>query len=204
MGVVKVGVMGGTFDPIHNGHLAIAKVAREKLVLDKVIFVPAGQPWLKSQALISPAPDRLEMVRLAVKPYPGFSLSRVEIDRQGPSYSVDTVAELKASLGTDTRLFFLIGWDNVMQLPKWYQVARLLDLCDFVAMPRPGCPRPDLAVLEKDVPGITGKVILLDSPQVDISATDIRERVAGGLSISPLVPPEVARYIREKRLYSYP
>lgn len=201
MAVVKVGVMGGTFDPVHNGHLTIAEEARRKLDLHGVIFIPAGQPWLKSDSIISPAADRLAMVQLAIEPYPYFSLSRIEIDREGPSYTLDTMERLTSELGSGTRLFFLMGWDCLEQLPKWYKIKRLIDLCTLVAMPRPGYTMPDLRILDKKIPGISRKIIMLDSPRIDISATVIRECVAGGKPITGLVPSGVADYIRQKRLY---
>ena len=201
MAVVKVGVIGGTFDPIHNGHITIAEEVRRRLNLTYVLFIPAGQPWLKSKFPITEAIDRLEMVRLAIAPYPYFKLSRIEIDRQGPSYSVDTLEELRNELGADSRLFFILGWDIVVQLPQWHEVARLIKLCELVVIPRPGYSVPDLESLDREIPGITKHVILLDSPRLEISATDIRDRVAQGRSISNLVPEAVYRYIKEKRLY---
>ena len=201
MAVVKVGVMGGTFDPVHNGHLAIAGEARVKLDLDEVIFIPAGQPWLKSNMIISPAADRLEMVRLAIAPYPYFKVSDIEVEREGPSYAVDTMAQLKNKLGKNSQLFFLMGWDCLEQLPKWYKIKRLIELCELVALPRPGYSLPDLPSLDEKIPGISSKIIMLDSPRIDISATGIRERVADGLPFSSLVPAAVERYIQDKRLY---
>jgi nicotinate-nucleotide adenylyltransferase len=196
--------MGGTFDPVHNGHLTIAEEARAKLDLHEIIFVPAGQPWLKSDSIISPAIDRLEMVRLAIEPYPYFRLSNIEVERAGPSYTVDTMEQLKTELGENTRLFFLMGWDCLAQLPQWHQIIRLIELCTLVAMPRPGYPGPDLKNLDKAIPGLSAKIVMLDSPRIDISATVIRECVAGGLSISSFVPLKVAAYIRQKRLYLKP
>jgi nicotinate-nucleotide adenylyltransferase len=202
VGLVKVGVIGGTFDPPHLGHLAIAQAARNKLELHHLIFVPAGQPWLKTELPVSPADERFEMVRLAIAPFPGFEISRVDIDRVGPSYTYDTLRELVGVVGRDATLFFVLGWDSLTQLPRWYQAARLVQLCRLVAVPRPGYPPPDLPALEQQVPGITERVIMLDMPEVGISATDIRQRVAGGLSVADLVPPAVERYIRERGLYS--
>ncbi len=201
--MVKVGVMGGTFDPVHNGHLAIAAEARLKLDLQEVVFVPAGQPWLKSGMVISPAADRLEMVRLAIEPYPYFKLSGIEVEREGPSYTVDTVRQLKMELGKNSRLFFLIGWDCLDQLPQWYKIKQLIRLCELVALPRPGYAVPDLQSLDKQVPGISGRIILLNSPHIDISATGIRERVAGGLPYGSFVPAAVAHYILHKGLYRH-
>ena len=201
MAVVRVGVMGGTFDPIHNGHIAIAEEARYRLTLSYVIFIPAGQPWMKSRLPVTPAKDRLEMVRLAITPYPYFRLSRIETERQGPTYTVDTLEELRKELGMDHQLYLVLGWDTVAQLPKWYEVARLINLCEIVAVPRPGYSLPDIDELDLSIPGIARHITLMDSPRIEISATDIRDRVAQGKSISSLVPDAVVKYIREKHLY---
>jgi nicotinate-nucleotide adenylyltransferase len=201
VGVVRVGVLGGTFDPPHKGHIAVAGEARTTLDLSSVIFVPAGQPWLKSGMTVSPSEDRFEMVRLAIAPYPHFTASRIEIDRQGPSYTVETLERLKAEMQSRTQIYFLMGWDCVSQLPRWFRADRILSLCRLAAVPRPGYPRPDLQALESDIPGISRRVDFLDMPLVDVSATDIRARVAAGRSIADLVPEAVERYIRDAGLY---
>jgi nicotinate-nucleotide adenylyltransferase len=198
--MVKVGVMGGTFDPIHNGHLRIAEETRKRLDLEYVLFMPAGQPWLKSALPVSNAEDRYEMVRLAIAPYSHMRISRIEVDRTGPSYTVDTMEELKAELG-EGRLYFIIGWDCVPQLPKWHNIARLIELCEIAAVFRPGYAAPDTESLESQIPGITKRIALLDSPRIDISATEIRERIARGRPIAELVPQTVEKYIKERRLY---
>jgi nicotinate-nucleotide adenylyltransferase len=199
--VVSVGVLGGTFDPIHNGHITIAEEVRRRLDLSYVIFIPAGQPWLKSQFPVTAATDRLEMVRLAIAPYPYFKLSRIEVDRQGPSYTVATLDQLQTELGAGNQLFFIMGWDTITQLPRWHEVSRLVKQCELVVIPRPDYPVPNLECLNQEIPGIAEHIILLDSPRLDISATDIRDRVARGQSISNLVPEVVEGYIKEKRLY---
>ena len=201
MGVVKAGVLGGTFDPVHNGHIAMAQESRDRLGLDYVVFVPAGNPWLKSDVPVTPAEQRFEMVKLAVGPYPYFKVSRIEIDRSGPSYTVDTVKELKSRSDAKLEIFFILGWDSFIQLPRWHKVSGLVKLCRLVAIPRPGSAPPDLTALEKEIPGISQSVILLDTPQIDISATDIRDRVTHGLSLDGVVPEAVEKYIREKGLY---
>ena len=142
MGLVKVGVIGGTFDPPHLGHLAIAQHARRQLELHHVIFVPAGQPWLKMEMPVSPAVDRFEMVRLAIAPWPYFEISRIEIDRAGPSYTYDTIKALRAGLKRGVELFFILGWDSLTQLPRWHEAKRLVRLCRLAAVPRPGYVRP--------------------------------------------------------------
>jgi nicotinate-nucleotide adenylyltransferase len=199
--VVRVGVLGGTFDPPHKGHLAVAHEARTRLELSCIIFVPAGQPWLKSEMSVSPAADRFEMVRLAISPYPYFKISSAEVDRLGPSYTVDTLAELKADLGSEDELFFLMGWDSLAQLPKWRQASEIIRLSCLVAVPRPGYPRPDIESMERDVPGIAGRVLFLEIPQIDVSATEIRRRVAEGKPIGDLVTPPVEQYVKAHGLY---
>ncbi len=196
-----MGVIGGTFDPVHSGHLKVAEEARTRLGLGEVLFVPAGQPWLKEPRSISPAPHRLEMLRLALGPTPYFRLSTHDIDRPGLTYSVDTIVDLREQLGAEARLFFILGWDCVGELPLWKDAARIVEMCCLVAVPRPGSAPPDMALLEASLPGISGRLTLLDMSPLDISSTDIRDRVAHGLSIHSLVPRAVERYIREKGLY---
>ncbi len=198
---MNIGVLGGTFDPIHIGHLILAKEVRARLNLAEILFVPAGQPWLKVGSPISPAEHRVEMVRLAIANEPYFKLSTMEIERAGPTYTVDTIAELKAQLGTGDELFFILGRDNLAELPRWRQPSRLITLCRLVAVPRPGCPLPDLEALEAVIPGLSQRVTLMDKPEIDISASAIRDRVAQGLSINNLVPKPVERYIEEHKLY---
>ncbi len=198
---MNLGVLGGTFDPIHNGHLAMADEVRSRLNLSQVLFVPAGQPWLKAGSQITAAEHRLKMVRLAIADRPYCSVSTMEVERTGASYTLDTLAELWSRLGAGDELFFLMGWGSLSELPRWKEPERIIKLCRLVAVPRPGYPRPDLELLEKSIPGITERVIILEEPQVDISASDIRERVAKGLSISGLVPEVVEGYIREEGLY---
>ena len=199
---MNIGVLGGTFDPIHLGHLLVAEEARARLDLAEVLFVPAGEPWLKANNAISPAEHRLEMVRLAIAGKAYFKLSAMEIERAGPTYTVDTIAELQTQLGAGDELFFILGWDNLNQLPQWRQPSRLIKLCRLVAVPRVDSDLPDLGSLEKAIPGLSQRVVLLDEPRVDINASEIRRRVAQGLSISQLVPEAVERYIKKHRLYA--
>ncbi|MCD6300000.1 MAG: nicotinate-nucleotide adenylyltransferase [Dehalococcoidales bacterium] len=199
---MKIGVLGGTFDPIHQGHLVIAEEVVTRLNLAEILFVPAGQPWLKMDYPISAAEHRVQMVRLAIAGKPGFKLSTMEIERAGPTYTVDTIAQLQVQFGAETELFFILGWDNLNELPQWREPSRLVKLCHLVAVPRPGYPLPDLNSLEAVIPGLTSSTIILDTPEIDISASEIRNRVAQGLSISHLVPKPVDNYIREHRLYT--
>jgi nicotinate-nucleotide adenylyltransferase len=198
---MNVGVLGGTFDPIHSGHLVVAEEARLKLKLAQLIFVPTGQPWLKTNREITTVVHRVEMVKRAIAGNANFELSTVEVDRPGPSYGVDTVTILQQQLGTRAKIFFLIGWDSLAELPQWREPARLIQLCKLVAVTRPGLSRPDLKSLEPSVPGITQSVVWLDIPPINISSSDIRDRVAQGLSIYGLVPEAVERYIKENKLY---
>ena len=198
---MNIGVLGGTFDPIHIGHLILAEEVRARLNLAEILFVPAGQPWLKVDSLISPAEHRVEMVRLAIADKPYFKLSTMEIERAGPTYTVDTIAELKVQLRAGDELFFILGWDNLAELSRWRQPSRLISMCRLVAVPRPGYPLPDLKALEAIIPGLSQRVTLMDKPEVDISATEIRNRVARGLSIRHLVPEPVDEYIRQHKLY---
>jgi len=198
---MKIGVLGGTFDPIHIGHLKVAEEVTARLNLSEIIFMPAGQPWLKGDNLISLAEHRVEMVRLAIAGKPYFKLSTIEIDRAGPTYTVDTMDELRRQLGSGHELFFILGWDNLIQLPQWQEPSRLVKLCRLVAVPRVGYPDIDLSSLDAVIPGLYQRVILLDSPRVDINASIIRQRVGQGLSIHHLVPEPVERYIKQHRLY---
>jgi len=198
---MNIGVLGGTFDPVHNGHLIVAEEAKTRLNLAEVIFVPAGQPWLKADIPISPAEHRLQMLRLAIADKPHFKLSTIEIERPGPSYSVDTIAELQGQLGSEDELFFILGWDSLAGLPQWREPSRLIKLCYLVAVPRPGSSQPKLKALEASIPGISQRVMLMDKPEIDISASAIRDRVARGLSVLHLVPEPVNRYIKEHKLY---
>jgi nicotinate-nucleotide adenylyltransferase len=198
---MEIGILGGTFDPIHKGHLAVAEEVRLRLNLDEVIFIPVGRPWRKAGNPILPAEHRVEMVRLAIADRPAFNVSTIEVDREGPSYTVDTLEELKSMRSGGDELFFIVGWDSLADLPYWRAPEQIVRLCLLVAVPRPGCFPPDLDALESSIPGISERIILLDRPEVNVSASQIRERVASGLPISGLVSEAVEKYIREHRLY---
>lgn len=198
---MDIGVLGGTFDPIHNGHLIIAEEARVKLGLERVIFVPAGKPWLKEHRNIAPGEHRLEMIRLAIAPNPHFSVSTVDLERAGPSYTVHTLPDVRRELGGEVDFYFILGVDALAGLPSWKEPEGVVDMCYLVAARRPGSGALDLESLERSIPGISSHIILLDNPLIDISSTDIRERVAEGKSIHDLVPDAVERYIGEQGLY---
>jgi nicotinate-nucleotide adenylyltransferase len=200
---MNIGVLGGTFDPIHIGHIKVAAEVVARLDLPRILFMPAGQPWLKlnNANAISPVQHRLEMVRLGIAGNPRFKLSTLEVERGGPTYTVDTIAQLHSGLDEGDEIFFILGWDNLMQLPQWHRPQRLIELCRLVAVPRVDFPLPDLPALEKELPGITQRVILFDKPRIDVNASVIRRRAAEGKSISDFVPKSVERYIREHSLY---
>jgi len=201
---MNIGVMGGTFDPIHLGHLLIAEEARSQMNLAEILFVPAGIPWLKMDRTISAAVHRVEMVRLAIADKPYFRLSTVDVERAGPSYTVDTVSDLQGQIGAEDELFLILGWDSLAELPQWQEPSRLITMCRLLVFPRPGYSRPKLKSLEASIPGISKRVIFMDKPVIDISASNIRERLAKGLSVHHLVPKPVNEYIKEHRLYCVP
>jgi len=198
---MKIGVLGGTFDPVHLGHIMMAEEARKSLGLKEVLLVPAGQPLTRSDERITSAEHRLRMLRLAVAGSPHLKVSTVEIERPGPSFTVDTIAELRRKFGGKDEIFFILGWDSLAQLPIWREPARIINMCILVAVPRPGWTQPSLKALEKDIPGISKRVVFLEKPRIDISATAIREKVARGESIDHLVPGPVADYIKNHGLY---
>jgi nicotinate-nucleotide adenylyltransferase len=197
----RIGILGGTFDPIHHGHLVVGENCWFQLGLDVVLFVPAGDPPHKRGRAISPAVDRIAMVEAAIRDNPHFRLSRVDVDRPGASYSVDMVRALQAEYGKDTSFFFIIGNDSLVDLPSWRDPASLLELCQVVAVNRPGYPPFDLTRLDGIVPRAGERIILLEVPSFDVAATDIRARVADGRPIAYLVPEGVRRYIEATGLY---
>ena len=199
--VLKIGILGGTFDPIHFGHLAIAEAARDRLDLDRVILIPAGRPWLKSGHQVSSPAHRLAMARLAIEDRPGLEMSPIEVDRPGPTYTVDTLVELRRELGSGVELYLILGMDSVRELRRWRDPERLFGMCTVVAVSRPDSVDVSSAEIEQSFPGAHGRVRTIRGPMLDISATDIRMRVAEGRSISNCVPPSVQRYIRQHGLY---
>ena len=198
---MKTGVLGGTFDPVHNGHIMIAGEAMRELNLDEVLFVPTAQTPLKEDVLITPMEHRVRMVELATDGISGFRLSRIDIDREGTSYTVDTLELLKGEPGVDRELYFIIGLDNLESLYRWREPERLVNLCHLVTVRRPGYKMPELEEVEKRVPGLSRSLIFLDKPEMDISATDIRQKVRDGKPVTDLVPGPVEEYIRKHGLY---
>lgn len=197
--------MGGTFDPIHIGHLAIAEEAREALGLARILFVPASTPPHRPPGSASPAADRAAMVGLAIDGNAAFELSRIELERPGPSFSSDTVEALAArerDAGREPDLTFILSAETLHDLPTWHAPERLLDACRIAVVPREGYPAPDRAWLAGQFPGREGRIDILAGPHLGVSSTAIRERVAAGRSIRYLVPPAVARYIGDHGLYT--
>ena len=198
---MKTGILGGTFDPVHNAHLMIARESLQRLELDEVLFVPTSNTPLKEDTVITPVEHRVRMVELAIADNPVFRLSRIEIDRAGISYTVDTLAEIKQSAGNDSELYFIIGLDSLKTLPRWKGPGRIIEMCRLVTVLRPGYDVPDIDELEKSIPGITVRLIIIHDLAPDISATDIRRRVAAGLPINDFVPGPVEQYILKNGLY---
>ena len=202
---MRVGILGGTFDPVHLGHLIVAEQARVRLDLDRVIFIPAGQPWLRAEQPAADGPDRLRMVELAVKSNPAFEASSQEIDRPGPTYTVDTLEVLKEELSrepdADTVLHYIIGMDALEQFHRWKDPERVVELCHLVIVNRPGHQGVDVNDVVGRYPEAGTRLTLLNVPRIEISSTEIRTRVSEGISIRYLAPDSVEEYIREQGLY---
>ena len=187
--------MGGTFDPVHHGHLVAASEVAVLFGLDEVVFVPTGQPWQKSARRVSPAEDRYLMTVIATASNPRFSTSRVDIERGGPTYTVDTLSDLHAER-PDAELFFITGADALEQIVGWRDNERLFSLARFIGVTRPGYTLGDHHLPE-------GAVSLVEVPALAISSTDCRERVARGMPVWYLVPDGVVQYIEKRGLYRH-
>lgn len=198
---MKIGILGGTFDPIHYGHLVAAEEARRAFSLERILFVPAARPPHKQKYRVSPPEQRVEMVKLAIADNPSFELSTVELDRSGFSYTVDTVALLQRQLGLAAELYFILGEDALADLPTWHQPERLLRLCQLVAVNRPGYHSFSLRLLERQLPGVENRVHPLRIPELAIWSTELRARVSSDLSVRYLVPDRVHDYIYQHGLY---
>jgi nicotinate-nucleotide adenylyltransferase len=197
---VRLGLLGGTFDPPHYGHLVAAQEAACQLDLQRVLFLPARQNPLKRGEDVSSAEDRCQMVSLAISGNPLFQLSRADLDRPSPSYTVDLLRALRAEWPS-AELFFLVGADILPELPRWHAPSTVLELATLVAINRPGAPEPSLTALEAALPTAAERVLLLQVPGTAISATDLRARVRSGAPIRYLTPPAVERYIEHHGLY---
>jgi len=198
----KIGLLGGTFDPIHIGHLLIAEDAREVLGLDTVVFIPAGRPWLKADQSVTDPQHRLAMVGLAIGPNPHFQVSDIEVRRHGSTYTVDTLEQLQQDFSPNTEKFLILGMDSLNELARWRSPERLFDLCVVVGVSRPGQEEIDIDKLESIAEGASGKIVLISGPSVGISGTDIRDRVVHRKSIKYRVPEDVESYILEHGLYT--
>jgi len=218
---MKLGLLGGSFNPVHHGHLAIARQTREALGLDQILFIPTNHPPHKPNGSLAPAQDRYEMVRLAIASDPSLAISDVEIRRPGKSYSIDTIRLLQQEHGAWTQLFFLIGLDAFLDFPSWREPLTLLELCPFVVLSRPGLsfrslstmallpPIPQTSLADLDAGRIsqlevslgTQRLTYLQLPPCTVSASDIRSRIRRGLSVANLLPPLVESYILQHHLY---
>ena len=198
---MRFGVLGGTFDPIHLGHLLIAQEAQAQLELELVLFIPVGEPWMKEGRPISAAHHRLAMTRLAIADHPGFRVSAMEVARPGPSYTVETLTELNQGDGAGHDLYFLLGSDALQELPRWREPDRVRELCTLVLFGRPGHPDAALPPLGGGLGREQERLCRLAGPGVEISGTEIRRRVAQGLSIRYQVPQPVEAYIAAHGLY---
>jgi nicotinate-nucleotide adenylyltransferase len=194
----RLGVMGGTFDPIHYGHLVTAEEALHQFDLDEVLFVPTGQPWMKQHEKVSPPEDRYLMTVIATASNPRFRVSRMDVDRDGPTYAVDTLRGLKSDLGDDVALFFITGADAILEIFQWKQPQELFDLAHFIAATRPGF---DIASFESHAETHHPGISVMNIPALAISSTDVRARVHEGRPIRYLVPEGVNSYVQKAALY---
>ena len=196
----RIGIMGGTFDPIHMGHLITAEMVRAEAALDEVLFIPSARPPHKENKGEAPAEDRLLMVQCAVEGNPAFSVSDIELRREGPSYTVDTIAALSEQLG-DAELFFITGADAMNDLYRWHEPKRLLQSCQFIVATRQGAPLDELLIAEKFTAEERRHIHVLMTPHLEISSSVIRTRIRAGLSVRYLVPRAVEEYIERRGLY---
>lgn len=198
---MRIGILGGTFDPVHVGHIFIAEEARIRLSLERVLFIPAGNPWLKVDHHVTPAEIRVEMVRLAIAKHEHFTLCTVEVEREGPTYTVDTLDELREKLG-EHDYHLILGRDSFTDLPLWKEAERMVTMCRLAVVPRFGSNLPELGDVAEKIDGLSKEsVVTLDSPMIGISSSGIRKRVSRGLPIDYLVPGEVEKYIIAHGLY---
>ena len=190
----RIGIMGGTFDPIHHGHLVAASEVGHFFSLDEVIFVPTGQPWQKNGRKVSPAEDRYLMTVIATASNPRFSVSRVDIDRPGETYTIDTLRDLRAQRGPDAEIYFITGADALAKMISWRDADELFTMAQFV-----GCTRPGHQLSITNLP--SDRIRLVEIPALAISSTECRQRVRAGQPVWYLVPDGVVQYISKRRLY---
>lgn len=194
----KIGIMGGTFNPIHNGHISIATKAYETAGLDKVLFVPSGNSYMKSNVL--DANERSEMVKLAIADYPYFEFSELEINRPGNTYTYETL-EILTSENPDSEYYFIIGADSLFNIEKWKNPDRIFALATLICAVRDDFDLTHIKEKGEELANLGAKIIYLDIPKINISSTNIRENVKCKLSIDDLVPKKVAEYILQERIY---
>lgn len=198
----KVGIMGGTFDPIHYGHLMLAQNALETYELDEIMFVPSGTPWLKDSTKVLSKNKRVHMTGIAIEDNTNFALSTIEIDREGNSYSYETVEELKKQQ-PDTEFYFILGADSLLEIEKWKYPDRLMSECVLLAAVRDDCDKDGL---QKQISYLEEKykadIRILPAKRVDISSTDIRSRIADGKSVRYMLPDQVIQFIEKNHLYT--
>ena len=198
---MKVGIMGGTFDPIHNGHLIVAEAVRDALNLNEVLFIPSARPPHKlGRDVISPE-HRLAMTVLATCFHPKFRVSTIEIMRTGPSYAVDTIDALKKEYAKGTEFYFILGADAALELATWHNAQELIEKCNFIAATREGTYIDIKAIEAQFGSSARGHIQRVETPKIEISSTDIRDKLKRGRSIRYLVPDTVEAYIRKERLY---
>lgn len=196
---MRLGVMGGTFDPIHYGHLVTAEEGLHQFELDEVVFVPTGSPWMKEPGdVVSPAEDRYLMTVIATASNPRFRVSRIEVDREGSTYTVETLRSLREELGPGADLFFITGVDAILEIFQWKESHELFELAHFIAATRPGY---DVAEFEAQAGGDHPGITVMNIPALAISSTDIRDRVSQGRPIRYLVPEGVNSYVQKAGLY---
>lgn len=198
----RIGVLGGTFDPVHNGHLHVANALREALDLERILWVPAGQPPHKTGQIVSSDRDRLAMLDLALSGSAADQINTIDIERSGPSYTADTL-EILAECLAPARLFFLMGEDSLRDLPTWHDPERLLQAAELAVAARPGVDA-DLASIARQIPSVQSRIHLVPTKEIAISSSEIRRRVGEHQSIHELVPPPVEAYIRDYGLYTQP
>lgn len=199
--LARVGVLGGTFDPPHIGHLVAAEEARVQLDLERVTFVPAGIPPHKLGEPVTPAVHRVEMTMRAVASNPYFFVSLVDVERAGPSHTVDTLKLLRARWGASTDIYFILGLDMLADLPNWHEPQQLVELCRLAVVDRPGYDI-DMDELDRTIPGVARQVDQVSMPRLEVSSTDLRRRVRQSKTIRYYVPVEVEAYVHAHRVYA--
>lgn len=197
----RVGVLGGTFDPVHRGHIEIAQRAKAGAGLERVVFIPAGQPRLKSSEPSAAPQQRLEMLGLAIAGIAGFEISDIEIRRCGPTRTVDTLREMRGGLGAEEELVFILGLDVLSRFHEWVEPEGVVELASILAVSRPGYSDFDWPGFYVRNPHARGRVDCLDTTAVDVSASELRARIGAGLPVDGLVPAAVLDYIRDNGLY---